>query len=149
MATFIFVGSGCSHSQKLYIQAELVKSRKVNTPNAEMWTLFPKIQGKIRASSILQNNHITTIKSTLLSGMPGGIMKADSYTLLLIDGEILGMILTETENKDIDIRAYGIIHDKGRAMTPLRIEYILDDNWKVFDLPYSGILGSGALGGDE
>jgi hypothetical protein len=115
------------------------------------------LEGELHAASILfkampmeaQETLDADLKS-LGSGLPGGLLVKDKLTLLLVDGRVLGRLRTLQPKRDNAVRVYGVLHDDGRSMTPVRIEYRNEGEWLTFDLPLSGTLaGGGVLGGDE
>jgi hypothetical protein len=87
--------------------------------------------------------------SALARGMPGGILAGNTFTLLLVDGRLLARMRDARLRGSIRVRATGLRHDQGRALTPFKIEYLEGERWAVFDLPLSGSAGPSAVRGDE
>ena len=79
------------------------------------------------------------------SGQPIGLKTEDGFCMLLVDGRLLD----DLADKRARARASGIVHDSGRSLTPFRIELFEQGRWVTFDLPHSGVSGSGVVGGDE
>jgi hypothetical protein len=82
-------------------------------------------------------------------GKPGGILAGGRFTVLLVDGHALVNACGAGRASPIPIRAQGVLHAGGVAMSVFRLEASCETGWVVVDLPYSGVAGSGPEGGDE
>jgi hypothetical protein len=83
------------------------------------------------------------------AGEPGGVWADGRFVLLLVDGRVLARLGAALPDPAAPVRVRGIVHDNGRAVTPVRIEYRSAGGWVVFDLPRSGTLAPAVLEGDE
>jgi hypothetical protein len=84
----------------------------------------------------------------LAAADPGGLLSDGRYTLLLLDSRVL-LRSCAARQSSARVRARGLLHDRGRAMTVFYLEEKCDQDWRPVALPYSGISGAGAEGGDE
>ncbi len=112
------------------------------------------IRGELRAASGLfakgkQSPAEPSDQEALARGTPGGVLTPKGLTLLLVDGRVLAGLRAAQPRWENVVRVTGILHDEGRSMTPLRVEYLDDGKWLPFDLPLSGTTAPGVQGGDE
>ena len=84
----------------------------------------------------------------LQAGKPGGLLDGERFTVLLIDGSILARTCA-AGSAGGRLRAAGIHHRDGDAMSVFRLEEDCGNGWRVVDLPHSGVSAGGAAGGDE
>jgi hypothetical protein len=85
----------------------------------------------------------------LEKGLPGGVLTKGRLCLLLVDGRVLAKLRAAQVGRPNRIRAAGLLHDGGNALTPFRIEYLRGGQWVTFNLPASGTSGPSVLRGDE
>jgi len=83
----------------------------------------------------------------LAAGQPGGIRVGRQFTVLLIDGRILARTCAASGTGQL--RAAGVLHRRGVAMSVVGLEQNCGRGWVTVDLPHTGTLVDGALGGDE
>lgn len=83
----------------------------------------------------------------LAAGQPGGVLDRRRFTTLLVDGRILAR--TCAARAGGRLRASGVLHRGGLAMSVVRLEEDCGQGWTTVDLPHAGTLAGGALGGDE
>jgi hypothetical protein len=114
------------------------------------------LEGELRAASTLfgetktiEPRDFQADTQSLTRGLPGGILTSKGFTMLLVDGRVLAKLRDVQRPGENAVRVYGILHDEGRSLTPFRIEYRDDRQWITFDLPTSGTLAPGVLGGDD
>jgi hypothetical protein len=84
----------------------------------------------------------------LSAAKPGGVLAAKGFTLLLLDSRLL-LRTCVAQHGQGRLRASGLLHEGSTAMTVFRLEEDCGAGWQVVDLPYSGVSGGGAEGGDE
>jgi hypothetical protein len=83
----------------------------------------------------------------LAAGKPGGLLHGGVFTALLIDGHVLAR--TCATGGDGLVRAAGVRHPDGHAMTVFRLEENCGQGWTAVDMPHSGVSATGAAGGEE
>jgi hypothetical protein len=83
----------------------------------------------------------------LSAGQPGGVLAGQQFTVLLIDGRILARTCVAAGSGRL--RASGILHQSGGAMSLVRLEQNCGQGWHIVDVPHAGTLAEGAAGGDE
>ena len=83
----------------------------------------------------------------LAAGQPGGILDGNRFTVLLVDGRILGHTCVAGDGGRL--RAFGLLHQKGFAMSLFRLEQDCGQGWTIVDVPHASTLVDGAVGGDE
>lgn len=83
----------------------------------------------------------------LAAGQPGGVLAAQRFTMLLLDGRILAGTCAGTGAGRL--RASGVLHQRGAAMSIFRLEQNCGQGWRTVDVPHAGTLAVGAAGGDE
>ena len=87
--------------------------------------------------------------AALRAGKPGGILTEHGFTLLLVDGRVLLRTCVDEKREPVRLRASGVLHASGFAMTVFRLEQDCGAGFSTVDLPHSGVAGDGAIGGDE
>ena len=83
----------------------------------------------------------------LAAGQPGGITDEHGFTMLMVDGRVLARSCAVGGRGRV--RASGVRHDGGFAMSLYRLEEDCGHGWTTVDLPHTGTLASGPAGGDE
>jgi len=104
---------------------------------------FSLEQGKIlaAASFVSKSNNLEYSYSSLEKGKPGGILNNENqFTLLLINGELLSILLSKQDYKSPLVKIFGISYDNGKCLKPVRIEYFHNGEWRVFDFSNPMIL---------
>jgi len=108
-----------------------------------------RIEGTLAAAVCVGSGDRTPgcVQRALAAGQPGGIRDDRRFTMLLVDGRILGR--TCAARGTGRLRASGVLHRGGVAMSLFRLEQDCGQGWTVVDLPHTGTVVSGAAGGDE
>jgi hypothetical protein len=113
-----------------------------NDPTIEPWRNAPLVEGELMGADALFSGGTSLPQN----GSPVGIRAQDgSFTLLLLDS---GVFTSSKKSSKVIVRAYGIVYNGIKAMTPLRIE-IKDKSgeWVVLDIPHSGTSVRGIFNG--
>jgi len=107
------------------------------------------IEGTLRAAECLGTGDQTPAcnRRALGAGQPGGVLDGQRFTVLLIDGRVLDR--TCAAGAGGRLRASGVLHREGFEMSVFRLEQDCGQGWTPVDLPHTGTLVDGALGGDE
>jgi len=106
------------------------------------------VEGTIGAATCLGSKEQATCNVRALSaGQPGGLVVGRQFIMLLIDARILGRSCAVATTGRL--RASGVLHRRGLAMSVFRLEQDCGHGWIAVDLPYTGSLAEGAGGGDE
>lgn len=86
------------------------------------------VKGTLSAVVCLGGADSTCHEEAIRAGKQLAVSTRDGQTLLLLDGKKLsGMCLTDARR----VRAHGILHDDGRALTPFRVETWCENQWKT------------------
>ncbi|HEX2691699.1 MAG TPA: hypothetical protein VHN14_34050 [Kofleriaceae bacterium] len=107
------------------------------------------VEGALVAATCLGSGDRTQgcQERALAAGQPGGIRDGQRFTMLLVDGRILGRTCAaRTAGR---LRAFGVLHRGGVAMSLFRLEHDCGRGWTIVDLPHTGTAADGAAGGDE
>lgn len=107
------------------------------------------VEGSLVAAACIGSGDRTPActQRALAAGHPGGTLDGQHFTVLLVDGRILGR--TCAAQGTGRLRAFGMVHRGGAAMSPYRLEQDCGTGWSPVDLPHTGTLAGGAAGGDE
>jgi hypothetical protein len=107
------------------------------------------IEGRLAAAACVGADDQTAAchQRALAAGQPGGVLDGPRFTVLLIDGRILAR--TCAVGAVGRLRASGVFHQDGFAMSVFRLEQDCGQGWAIVDLPHAGTLADGAAGGDE
>jgi len=107
------------------------------------------VEGALAAATCIGSGDQTLRcqERALAAGHPGGIRDGQRFTMLLVDARILGR--TCAARSGGRLRASGVLHRGGVAMSLLRLEQDCGRGWTVVDLPHTGTAADGAEGGDE
>lgn len=106
------------------------------------------IEGPLIAATCVDSRSIAACNQHALSaGQPGGVVAGRQFTMLLIDGRILARTCAASTKGRL--RASGILHRGGFAMSVFRLEQDCGSGWAIVDLPHTGTLADGPGGGDE
>jgi hypothetical protein len=107
------------------------------------------IEGTLSAAACVGDGDRTPAcnQRAFAAGQPGGLLSGRRFTVLLVDGHILGR--TCAAGVAGRLRASGLLHQNGFAMSLFRLEQDCGRGWTTVDVPHAGTLADGAAGGDE